>query len=98
MRMMLRVRINTARGNEAVKSGTLAKSIGDFTERAKPEAAYFTVDNGQRTAFFVFDMKESSQMPLLAEDMFMALGAELHFSPVMNAGELKAGLGALEHK
>jgi len=94
MRMMLRVRINTASGNEAIKSGTMAKLIGDFTERAKPEAAYFTVDNGQRTAFFFFDMKESSLMPLLAEDMFMSLGAELHFTPVMNADELKAGLAA----
>ncbi len=94
MRMMLRVRTNTAKGNEAIKSGTLPKVIGAFMERAKPEAAYFTVDNGVRTAFFVFDMKDSSQMPPLGEDMFIELGAELHLTPVMNADELKTGLGA----
>jgi hypothetical protein len=98
MRMMLRVRVNTASGNEAIKTGTLPQVIGRFMELAKPEAAYFTVDNGQRTAFFVFDMKDSSQLPPLAEDMFVSLGAELQFSPVMNADELKAGLGALERK
>ena len=94
MRMMLRVRVNTAKGNEAIKNGTLPKVIGAFMERAKPEAAYFTIDNGERTAFFVFDMKDSSQMPPLGEDMFMELGADLHLTPVMNADELKAGLGA----
>lgn len=94
MRMMLRVRVNTAKGNEAIKNGTLAKVVGAFTERAKPEAAYFTIDNGERTAFFVFDMENSSQMPPLSEGMFMELGADLHLAPVMNADELKAGLGA----
>ena len=94
MRMMLRVRTNTAKANEAIKNGTLPKVIGAFMERAKPEAAYFTVDNGVRTAFFVFDMKDSSQMPPLGEDMFIELGAELHLTPVMNADELKTGLGA----
>lgn len=94
MRMMLRARINTSSGNEAIKSGALPKVIGAFMEKAKPEAAYFTVDDGQRTAFFFFDMKESSAMPMLAEDMFVSLGAELHFTPVMNSDELKAGLAA----
>lgn len=99
MRMMLRVRLDTAKGNEAIKSGTLPKVIAGFMERAKPEAAYFTVDNGQRTGFFFFDMKDSSQMPPLAEDLYMQLGAELHFTPVMNGDELKAGLGAfMAHK
>ena len=94
MRMMLRVRTNTAKANEAIKNGTLPKVIGAFMERAKPEAAYFTVDNGVRTAFFVFDMKDSSQMPPLGEDMFIELGADLHLTSVMNADELKTGLGA----
>jgi len=94
MRMMLRVRMNTAKANEAVKSGTLPKVMGAFMEKAKPEAAYFTLDNGERTGFFVFDMKDSTQMPPLAEDLFMALGADLQLTPVMNADEMRAGLGA----
>ena len=94
MRMMLRVRIDTAKANEAIRSGLLPKTIEKFVARAKPEASYFTVDNGVRTAFFVFDMKESSQMPLLGEDLYMALGADLHLTPVMNADELRTGLGA----
>ncbi len=95
MRMMLRVGTNTAKGNEAVRNGTLPAVIGAFMEQAKPEAAYFTVDNGERTAFFVFDMKNSSQMPPLAERWFTELGADLHFTPVMNAEEVRVGLDAV---
>jgi len=87
--------MNTAIASQAIKNGTLPKVIGAFIERNKPEAAYFTVDNGQRTAFFVFDMKDSSQLPPLAEELFMELGAELDFTPVMNADDLKAGFEAL---
>lgn len=94
MRMMLRVRTNTAKANEAIRNGTLPKVIAAFMEKAKPEAAYFTIDNGERTAFFVFDMKDSSQMPSLGEELFMELGADLHLTPVMNADELKVGLSA----
>ena len=98
MRMMLRVRLDTAKTNEAIRSGQLPKAMAAFAERAKPEASYFTVDNGQRTAFYVFDMKESSQMPPLGEDLFMSLGADLHLTPVMNADELRKGLGEyMEH-
>jgi hypothetical protein len=95
MRMMLRARVNTAKGNEAVKNGTLPKVIGAFMERAKPEAAYFTLDNGERVGFFIFDMKDSSQMPSLGEEFFMELGADLQLTPVMNADDLKAGFEAL---
>ena len=94
MRMMLRVRMNTAKANEAAKSGTLPKVMGAFMEKAKPEAAYFTLDNGERTGFFVFDMKNFSQMPPLAEELFMELGADLQLTPVMNADEMRAGLAA----
>lgn len=95
MRMMLRVRTNTAKGNEAIRNGSLPTVIGAFMEKVKPEASYFTIDNGVRTGFFVFDMKDSSQMPSLGEELFMELGADLHLTPVMNAEELKVELGAV---
>ena len=94
MRMMLKVQLDTANGNAAIKDGRLAKVIQNFMGQAKPEAAYFTVEGGRRTAFFFFDMKDSASMPPLGEDMYMELGADLAFIPVMNAEELQAGLGA----
>ena len=95
MRMLLRMRVDTAKGNVAIKDGTLGKTIQNFIEKAKPEAAYFTVDNGQRTGYFVFDMTQSSAMPTLFEEGLMTLGADLQLTPVMNGEELRAGLAAI---
>jgi hypothetical protein len=37
-------------------------------------------------------MKDSSQIPPIAEPLFAALGAEIELVPVMNAEDLRKGL------
>ena len=93
MRMMLKVSIDAESGSEALEAGEMQQAFGAFSERFNPEAAYFTVEDGMRTALFFFDMKDSSQMPTIAE-AFFALGADIHLTPVMSADDLKTGLGA----
>ena len=36
----------------------------------KPEASYFSLESGKRTAFFVFNMENSYQCPEIAEAFF----------------------------
>ncbi|WP_371527267.1 hypothetical protein OG302_15030 [Streptomyces sp. NBC_01283] len=96
MRVMLRARLDTQISNEAIKNGTLPKIMQSVTEQLKPEAAYFGPGDGGRTATFVFDMEDSSQMPSIAEPFFLELGAEIEISPVMNAEDLHKGLAALQ--
>ena len=57
MRMMLRLHIDATRGTAALKSGALQKAIGAFSQKFKPESTYFGLESGQRTGFFIFDMK-----------------------------------------
>jgi hypothetical protein len=64
-------------------------------EQIKPEAAYFTSDHGKRTAFLVFDMQDSSQMPVLSEPFFLQLNAEISYTPVMNMEDVQKGLSQL---
>jgi hypothetical protein len=93
MRMLLRVSIPVETGNAAAKAGTLGSTVEKILADLKPEAAYFTADdNGNRSASIVFDMKESSQIPSIAEPWFLAFNATLSFRPVMNPEDLaKAG-------
>jgi hypothetical protein len=93
MRVMLRIHIDATHGSAALKSGALQKAIGAFTEKFKPEATYFGLEGGQRTGFFVFDMKSSHQSPEIAESFFDA-GRDIHLSPCMTPDDLRAGLGA----
>ena len=60
---MLRTHIDATHGSDALKSGALQKAISVLIEKFKPEATYFGLESGQRTAFFVFDMEGSHQCP-----------------------------------
>jgi hypothetical protein len=96
MRMLLRVSIPVEAGNAAVRSGTLGKTIQSILAELKPEAAYFSEENGERTGLIVFDMKESSQLTAIAEPWFLAFGAKLTVRPAMNLEDLAAGAPGME--
>ena len=95
MRVLLKVSMDTEKANEAISNGTLPKLIEASLEQIKPEAAYFTSENGQRTAFLFFDMDDSSLMPVISEPFFMHLGAKVSYTPVMNREDLQKGLSQI---
>lgn len=92
MRTMLKWTVPVEKGNEAIKDGTLMKTMEDMMEQLKPEAAYFATGEGERGGFFVFDMSDPSQIPLIAEPLFLNLNASVEFAPVMNSDDLRKAL------
>jgi len=95
MRTLVKVQVPVQRGSKAIVEGNMPKIIGDFMERARPEAAYFGAEAGARTAYFVIDLKQSAELPPLFEPLFIGLDASIEVSPVMNADDLKQGLSQL---
>ena len=92
MRMLFRASFSVEASNAAVKDGRLEKLLQATLERLKPEASYFFAQDGKRGAFFVFDMKDSSDIPSIAEPFFMELNAGVEFSPIMNLEDVRVGL------
>jgi Domain of unknown function (DUF3303) len=92
MRMMMKVRIDTAAGSDAIQSGRLGQVMQQTMESIRPEAAYFGPDGGHRTAFIVFDMQDPSQLPQLTEPLYSTFQACVEFFPVMNQDDLQRGL------
>src|ERR1700751_1478067 len=85
MRMLLRVSIPVETGNAAAKAGTLGSTVEKILGELKPEASYFFADdNVNRSASIVFDMKDSSQIPAIAEPWFLAFNAKVSLRPVMS--------------
>lgn len=92
MRFLVKVNIPVEAGNEAAKAGKLGTTIQSILEELKPEAAYFTDDNGQRTAFLFLDIQDASQIPAVAEPWFLAFNASIQIHLVMVLEDLaKAG-------
>lgn len=91
MRVLLRVSIPVEEGNAAAKAGTLGSTIERILADLKPEAVYFYADDdGNRAGSIVFDLKEASQIPAVAEPWFFAFHAKVSVRPVMTPQDLGA--------
>ena len=94
MRCMLKVSMPVDTANAAIINGTLGSTIESILGDLKPEAAYFAEDGGERTGFIFFDLKDVSQIPVVAEPWFLALNARVEFHPAMTLDDFKqAGPG-----
>lgn len=96
MRTLIKFSIPVEVGNAMAKDGTLGSTLQSILDELKPEAAYFTEMAGERGGILVVDMKESSQIPAIAEPFFLALDAKVEFRPVMSPKDLQKGGAAIE--
>jgi hypothetical protein len=97
MRMMMQIAIPIEAGNQAARTGAFGPSFQKILKSLNPEAAYFTaVEDGERGGFIVFDLKDTSQIPAIAEPFFLAFNARVKLSPVMNAEDLAKAIPGIE--
>lgn len=96
MRMLLKVTIPASQGNRALKDGSLPSIMQKALAELKPEAAYFAVHGGNRTAFLFADLKDVTMLPSICEPFFFGFDAAIEMTPVMNADELRTGLQLLQ--
>lgn len=92
MRTLLKVGMDTEAANDALARGNLDKIIQAAMERLHPEAAYFVAEDGKRTALIVFDLKEPSDLPTVAEPFFTELKATVEATPAMNIDDVANGI------
>lgn len=92
MRMLMKVSIDTEKGSQGFRDGTLPKVMQWARDRLKPEAAFFSPTDGKRTAYFVFDMQDTSHIPSIVEPFFEVLGAHIEITPAMDFNDLQAGV------
>jgi hypothetical protein len=99
MRMVLTVQIPHEPFNTLVREGKAGAIIGRILEEIKPEAVYFTEQDGTRGAILIIDVQEPSRIPSFAEPFFLNFNADCRFRLVMSPEELRrAGLEELGKK
>jgi hypothetical protein len=92
MRTLLKFQMDVEAANRSIRDGSWADAMNRVMQGLQPEAAYFTAMDGRRTGLIVFDLKEPSQIPVIAEPIFMAVNASIELSPVMTLEDVQTGL------
>lgn len=95
MRMMLRWTVPVERGNAMIDDESMRTVVDAVMAKTQPEAAYFLAEDGMRAGMVFFDMKESADLPRIAEILFRGAHASVQFVPVMNAEDLSEALASL---
>ncbi len=88
MRMLVNVLIPAEPFNSLVRKGTAGETIQKILASIKPEAVYFTEQDGNRGALLVVDLKDPSAIPGIAEPFFLAFNAQCKFRIAMTPEEL----------
>jgi hypothetical protein len=97
--MLLTARFPAEPFNTMVRKGEAGKILQAIVADLKPEAVYFTDEQGQRAAILVVDLPSQADLPRFAEPFFLKFNADCHFKIVMSGEDLaKAGLDALGKK
>ena len=74
----------------------MGQTIQSILEEIKPEAAYFADMEGARGGYLVINMDDASQIPAIAEPLFLGLDATVQIHPVMTAEDLERATEAIE--
>ncbi len=99
MKMLMNIRIPHEPFNSLVREGKVGEILGRIIEQIKPEAIYFTEQNGTRGAVAIIDVAEPSSVPSFSEPFFLNFNADCEFRIVMSPDDLgKAGLEELGKK
>lgn len=96
MKMLLMVEFPHEPFNALVKSGKIGEIMNRILETIKPEATYFTEQDGMRSGIFLIDIEDPSEIPGYAEPFFLNFQANCKLRVVMSAQNLQdAGLEEL---
>jgi hypothetical protein len=90
MRGMIKAIFPVETANKAITDGSLGNTMGSILGGLKPEATYFGLQEGTRTASIIVDVTDSSELPCLVEPFFLAFNASIEIFPVMVPDDLMA--------
>ena len=96
MRFMLTFRIPMDKGNAWIRQGQVEQTMQSILSDLKPEAAYFGTMDGARGGYLVINMDDASQIPAMAEPLFLGLDAMVEFHPVMTPEDLQKASPAIQ--
>ncbi len=96
MRFLVKVHIPVEAGNAGLLDGSILPKIQNYLNEVKPEAAYFFLENGQRTLYVVLSIDRPEQLVEIGEPLWLDLKADVNVCPVMNAEDFEKAAAAIQ--
>ena len=88
MRMILTVTMPHEPFNTFIKNGTVGKVLDGIMKEIKPEAAYFSLDEGKRSLFIVVNVEKGTDYVKYAEPFFLKFNADIKYDIVITPEEI----------
>ena len=89
MRTIVTFAIPIEKGIELIRSGKIADVLQSIVEEHKPEAAYFYPnDSGERAGALVVDLEKGTDLPRIAEALFLGLNARVTMRPCFGLDDM----------
>jgi len=96
MRFLVKATIPLEAGNDLARDPEMSARMQTVLGDIKPEAAYFTLADGQRSMYLIVDMAEASDMVRIAEPLWLAFEADIECWPVMVQEDLMKAMPIIE--
>lgn len=94
--MMLKIKIPPEAGNRAVADGSMVKAFESLKAKLKPEAIYFSMEDGMRCVFVFYNIDEEYRFLDIHEPLFSSMGALVFDAPALTWEDMAKGWKALE--
>ncbi len=96
MRFLTQVTLPNAAGNQFCTDKEFNHKMEAILSEVRPESVYFGIKNGQRSLFCIVNVENSYELPRIAEPFWLALKADVDFTPVMNQDDFKKASSYIE--
>lgn len=90
MKMILRVTIPNEQFNSQIKKGTIGNTLEKILGDLKPDAAYFTLEDGERSILLIVNINKPNEYVRYAEPFFLEFNARIKYEIAMTPEELKS--------
>ena len=78
-----------------VKDPNLQNRVDTVMGDIRPEATYFTIEDGQRTLYFIVNVDNPEDMPRIAEPLWLSWKADVTFLPAFTPEDMEKAMGVV---
>ena len=92
MKFIVKARMPVEAGNALIKDPNLQSRMDTLMGDIKPEAVYFTIEDGQRTVYFIVNVENAEDMPGIAEPLWLSWKADVTFLPAFTPEDMEKAM------